>query len=81
MFIYLSPDHPIRKDEVTAILDIESVTLSVHTRDCLRAQEKKGALITTSYDLPSSMVVTDSATYLSKYTASYLKSKIEQNGL
>jgi len=76
VFLNLSPDFSVKTDEVIGIFDIESASLSPATRDFLRRKEREGGLISLSYDLPSSIVVTADKTYLSKYSASYLRARI-----
>ena len=76
MFLNLSTDFSVRISDVIGIFDIDSASLSAATRDYLRKKERKGELISLSYDLPSSIVVTTKAVYLSKYSAAYLRARI-----
>lgn len=66
MFFYITPTHPLKKDEILGIFDMDSATVSADTRKFLRKSEKNGALISTAKDIPKSFVVTDRTVYLAQ---------------
>lgn len=76
MFLNLSSDFSVKTADIIGIFDIDTASLSQVTRSYLRNMEKSGKLISLSFDLPSSMVVTKDAVYLSKYSASYLMARM-----
>lgn len=77
MFFYFTPTHPLDKDEIIGIFDMDSATVSADTRKFLRQKEKTGALISTARDIPKSFVLTDKAVYLAQLSPSALRSHAE----
>ena len=82
MYLHLGHDTVIRKEEILGIFDIDTATVSKHTRDYLAVKEKQGRCITVSYELPGSFVVcTDKngneTVYISQLSASALLRRTE----
>lgn len=57
MYIHLGQGTVVRSNEVIGIFDLESSTVSKHTRKFLNGAEKSGEVITVSYELPKSFAV------------------------
>lgn len=57
MYIHLGNETLIKTDEIIGIFDLDSTTISKRSRSFLARAEKKGEVITVSYDLPKSFVV------------------------
>lgn len=57
MYIHLGQDTVVRSEDVVGIFDLENSTVSKHTRKFLNNAEKKGEVITVSYELPKSFAV------------------------
>lgn len=57
MFIHLGNETLIKTQDVIGIFDLESTTISKHTRKYLSLAEKKGDVVTVSYELPKSFVL------------------------
>ena len=57
MYIHLGQGTVVRSRDVLGIFDLDSTTVSKHTRKFLEKAEKKGAVITVSYELPKSFAV------------------------
>ena len=57
MYIHLGQGTVVRANEVIGIFDLESSTVSKHTRKFLNGAEKRGEVITVSYELPKSFAV------------------------
>ncbi len=82
MYLHLGHDTVIRKEEILGIFDIDTATVSKHTRDYLAVKEKQGNCVTVSYELPGSFVVcTDKngkeTVYISQLSASALLRRTE----
>ncbi len=82
MYLHLGHDTVIRKEEILGIFDMDSSTVSKNTRDYLSEKEKKGSLITVSYELPGSFVVCTDKTgketvYISQLSAATLVKRTE----
>ena len=82
MYLHLGHDTVIRKEEILGIFDIDTSTVSKHTRDYLAKKEKEGSCITVSYELPGSFVVCidksgKETVYISQLSASTLHKRTE----
>ncbi|MBO5396910.1 MAG: DUF370 domain-containing protein [Clostridia bacterium] len=82
MYLHLGHDTVIRKEEILGIFDIDTSTVSKHTRDYLEKKEKQGKCVTVSYELPGSFVVcTDKkggeTVYISQLSAAALLRRTE----
>lgn len=80
MYIHLGGDTIVLQKDIIGIFDLDTATVSKHTRDYLAKAEKNGEVITVTYELPKSFVVCRSdkgkRIYLSQLsTATLLKRK------
>jgi len=57
MYLHLGSDVVIPKKSIIGIFDLDTATISKHTRGYLTAAEKSGRVINVSYELPKSFVV------------------------
>ena len=57
MYIHLGQDTVVRKEDVVGIFDLDTATISKHTRDYLTKAEKAGEVITITTELPKSFIV------------------------
>ncbi len=57
MYIHIGNEKIVKQEEIIGIFDLESTTISKRTRDFLTKAEKKGEVITVSYELPKSFVL------------------------
>lgn len=78
MYIHLGQETVVKTDDVIGIFDLDSTTISKHTRNFLNRAEKKGEVITITYELPKSFVLCkeqgkgDRKIYLSQISSSTL---------
>ncbi len=81
MYIHLGQEKVVKTDEVIGIFDLESTTVSKRTRDFLTKAEKKGEVVTVSYELPKSFVICSkkgekkSTVYISQLSSSTLNKR------
>ena len=74
MYVYIGENKVIRKSEIEFVFDLDSTTVSVHTRNYLKKAEKEKRVVMLGYDLPKSFVVTrDGTVYLSPFNTSTIK--------
>ena len=83
MYLHLGHDTVIKKDEIIGIFDIDTSTVSKHTREYLARKEKQGNCITVSFDLPGSFVVCadkkgNETVYLSQLSAAALLRRTQE---
>lgn len=57
MYIHLGQGTVVKTSELVGIFDLDSTTVSKHTRKFLNEAEKKKQVITVSYELPKSFAV------------------------
>ncbi|MBQ7036839.1 MAG: DUF370 domain-containing protein [Clostridia bacterium] len=77
MYIHIGGTHAVRMRDIIGIMDIENTSTSKVTRDFLRKKEKEGKVITTSYDLPKSFVVTEEYVYITPVTSQTLEKRFK----
>lgn len=58
MYVCLGPDKACRTDDIVAIFDLDSATVSKKTREYLAAAQKNGEVSSLTSGLPSSFAVT-----------------------
>ena len=59
MYLHLGQGVVVRDEEIIGIFDLETTSISKHTRAFLRHAETEGAVVTLSDELPKSFVITD----------------------
>lgn len=59
MYIHLGGDYVVKEKEVIGIFDLDTSTVSKHTRDFLNKKEKNGEVVNVSYELPKSFILTE----------------------
>ena len=57
MYLHLGQDTVVRLDEIVGIFDMETATISKHSRQFLADAEKGGRVFNVSLELPKSFVV------------------------
>lgn len=81
MYIHLGQETAVKLDEIIGIFDLENTTVSKHTRKFLEKNEKKGDVITVSYEMPKSFTVTnkkgskESKIYISQLSTATLQKR------
>ncbi len=81
MYLHLGQDVVVKGDEIIGIFDLEKATLSKKTKDFLSGSTKKGEVITVSYEMPKSFVVTaakgKTGVYISQISTATLKKRAD----
>ena len=78
MYLHLGEETVVRMKDVIGIFDIENTSVSKHTKDFLARSEKGGRVVTVSYEMPKSFVVTEDGkekVYISQISAATLKKR------
>ena len=57
MYVHLGMDSVVREDDIIGIFDLDSTTISKHTRKFLNFAEKEKKVINVSFELPKSFVL------------------------
>ena len=76
MYLHLGSDVVILKKNIVGIFDLDTATISKHTKNYLALAEKEGRVVTVSYELPKSFVVSiengHAAVYISQLSSQTL---------
>ncbi len=76
MYIHLGVDSVVKEDDIIGIFDLDSTTISKHTRKFLEVAEKQKKVINVSFELPKSFVLSgtkkDTKVYISQLSSSTL---------
>lgn len=77
MYLHLGQNVVIKQKDIIGIFDLDNTTVSKSTRDFLTKAEKEKKVITVSYELPKSFILTqsgeeDSKIYVSQISVSTL---------
>ncbi|MBO5089913.1 MAG: DUF370 domain-containing protein [Clostridia bacterium] len=76
MYIHLGNEIVVREDEIVGIFDLDTTTVSKHSRKFLEISEKQKKVINVSYELPKSFVVTkDKKVYISQISTATLQKR------
>lgn len=82
MYVHLGVDSVVKEDDIIGIFDLDSTTVSKHTRKFLNEAEKQKKVINVSFELPKSFVLCgekkNTLVYISQLSSStlYKRSKI-----
>ena len=82
MYVHLGVDSVVNEDDIIGIFDLDSTTVSKHTRKFLNEAEKQKKVINVSFELPKSFVLCgkkkNTLVYISQLSSStlYKRSKI-----
>lgn len=57
MYLHLGGDIVVQKKYIVGIFDLDTATISKHTKNYLTLAEKEGRVVNVSYELPKSFVV------------------------
>ncbi|MCL2106074.1 MAG: DUF370 domain-containing protein [Oscillospiraceae bacterium] len=76
MYLHLGADTVVRQSEIIGIFDLDTTTVSKHSRDFLGSAQKRGGIVSLGEDLPKSFIVTRARSgqlvYLSPLSAATL---------
>ena len=78
MYVNLGNNKSVRRCDIVAIFDLDSSTVSVHTRNFLSRAQAHGRVKALGYELPKSFVVMrDETVYLSPFNSSTISGHTE----
>ena len=70
MYLTVGPNRVLRKEDIIAVFDLDSSTVSLHTRNFLKAAERDRMTVLLSYELPKSVILTrNGLVYLSPFNS------------
>ena len=70
MYVHLGNNKSVRRCDIVAIFDLDSSTVSVHTRNFLSRAQAHGRVIPLGFELPKSFVIMrDETVYLSPFNS------------
>lgn len=81
MYLHLGSDVVILKKNIVGIFDLDTATISKHTKNYLALAEKEGRVVNVSYELPKSFVVSiengRAAVYISQLSSQTLLKRFD----
>lgn len=79
MYLHLGQDVVVRAGEIVGIFDLEKASVSKRTRSFLSNATKQGNVVTVSYEMPKSFIVTSNqdktTVYISQISTATLKKR------
>ena len=79
MYIHLGNEMAVSEKDIVGIFDLETTTISKHTRKFLEVSEKQKQVINVSYELPKSFIITnknnENKVYISQISTSTLQKR------
>lgn len=79
MYLHIGQDCVVADGEILGIFDLDTTSISKHTRDFLAQAEKKKRVVNVTDDLPKSFLVTEKAgrvkVYISQIAPATLKKR------
>lgn len=79
MYLPIGDGAVVPYGDILGIFDLDNVTYAKRTRDALEQAEAEGRLVTLGQRLPTALVVTDSAVYLSPISSATLNKRLGEN--
>ena len=84
MYIHLGQETIVKSQDIIAIFDLDTSTVSKSTRDYLAKMEKEKKVFTVSYELPKSFILTHNAQqgeriYISQLSSQTICKRAEKN--
>ena len=77
MYLHLGQETVLRTGEILGVFDLDTATLSRHTRDFLARAEREGRVTNVSPELPKSFIVTwGGRVFVSQISAATLKKRL-----
>ncbi len=81
MYLHLGQEVVVHSEQILGIFDLDTASLSRHTREYLARAEKEGRVVNVSMELPKSFIVTGgnhARVYISQISAATL---LKRSGL
>lgn len=81
MYLHLGQEVVVHSEQILGIFDLDTASLSRHTREYLARAEKEGRVVNVSMELPKSFIVTGgdhTRVYISQISAATL---LKRSGL
>lgn len=79
MYLHIGDGTVIPYADILGVFDLDNATYAKRTRDFLEQAEMEGRLVTLGQRLPTSLVVTDAAVYLSPVSSATLNKRLSEN--
>ena len=79
MYLHLGQEIVVRSEEIVGIFDLEKATVSKRTKEFLSAVSKQGEVVTVSYEMPKSFIITEKngqrTVYISQISTATLRKR------
>lgn len=82
MYLHLGNETVVKIKDIIGIFDLDTSTVSKHTRDFLTKMEKSGKVINVTYELPKSFILCEEKgikkVYISQISSATLQKRFEK---
>lgn len=82
MYVHLGQETVVKEEDIVGIFDLDSTTVSKHSRKFINLAEKRKQIINVSYELPKSFILCnkgkDTKVYISQISSQTL---LKRSGL
>ena len=79
MYLHIGGDKLLRSREIIGIFDLDTASVSVDTRNFLKARQKQNSLFSAVAELPKSFIVTEGGqVYFSQFSSAALKNRVDE---
>ena len=82
MYLHLGNGMVVNTSDIIAIMDLESTSRSVHTRDFLKVVEEEGFVCNVSDDIPKTFIICEvkgqSVVYVTNISSKALAGRVEK---
>lgn len=83
MYLHIGGKKLLSKNDIVAVLDMETTSVSKKTREFLRSSDKKGEVINVSEEIPKTYIVCEKKkvkkVYISQLSSQTLYKRAERN--
>ena len=85
MYLHIGQETVIKTQDIIAVFDLDTSTVSKSTRDYLSKMEKEKKVVTVSFELPKSFILTQNEqqgeiVYISQLSSQTILKRAERNG-
>ena len=84
MYLHLGQEVVVHSEEIIGIFDLEKATISKRTKEFIASASKHGKVVTVSYEMPKSFIITEKdgrmTVYISQISTATLRKRARLAG-
>lgn len=79
MYLHLGQEVVVHSEDIVGIFDLEKATISKRTKEFIASTSKRGEVVTVSYEMPKSFIITEkdgrTTVYISQISTATLRKR------